>query len=163
MVNLGPGIVVRALALAVLLSACRPAVPGAPSYEADVRPIFMSTCVRCHGAGGTLNGDRGPDGGFVGLGPPSPPGPYLDHYEDRDCALDDAGARPADCKLGALSTSALDQELIHLSDPMVLMPPAPAPALDDWQMAVVDLWVKTPICSRDPNPDPSICPPGVGP
>jgi len=30
-------------------AACTPAVPDAPSYDTDVRPILMANCARCHG------------------------------------------------------------------------------------------------------------------
>jgi hypothetical protein len=132
-------------------------VPATPSYEADVRPIFLARCVRCHGAGGTLNAD-------LGNVPPPPPGPYLDHFEDRDCApAQDGGARPDTCQLGAFSTSSIIGEVILASAGSLRMPLSPAPPLDDWQTAVIERWVMDPICSSAPVPDPTICPPGTGP
>jgi hypothetical protein len=148
--------------LALLLFACSPAVPAVPSYESDVRPIFLARCVRCHGAGGMENGDLAPDGALLTAAPPAL-GPYLDHYEDQNCTpATDGGARPDSCKLGAFSLSSVIGEIVEPSSP-TRMPPPPAPSLDDWQIAVVERWVKNPICSNRPNPDPTICPAGAGP
>jgi hypothetical protein len=158
-----PALFVRAI-VALFFCACSPAVPGTPTYEADVRPIFMARCVRCHGAGGTLNGDMAPDGTLLSPGAPSPPGPYLDHYEDQDCTdPPDGGPRPANCKIGALTLRALIKQLIHAPAASGGQPPPPATPLDDWQKNVIDRWVENPICSTAPSPNPVICPPGIGP
>jgi hypothetical protein len=129
-----------------LLWSCGPPVPSRPTFEADVRPIFLARCVRCHG------------GAQAGSSAVSP---YLDHYEDQDCALDASGNRPADCQIGALSVAMIIPEVIHSSDPTVTMPPPPS-SLDSWQLSVLDRWTKNPICSDAPNPDPAVCPPDAG-
>ncbi|HEV3031119.1 MAG TPA: hypothetical protein VG319_05715 [Polyangia bacterium] len=36
---------------------CGNAVPDRPSYERDIKPLMEAHCIRCHGAGGTLNAD----------------------------------------------------------------------------------------------------------
>jgi hypothetical protein len=138
------------LPLFALLSSCGPAVPSAPTYEADVRPIFLARCVRCHSTGGP-----GPDGGQAARSAVSP---YLDHYEDQNCAN---GSLPSDCQRGALSTVMIIAQVIHSSDPTTTMPPPPS-SLDGWQISVLDRWTKNPICSNAPNPDPAVCPPDAG-
>jgi hypothetical protein len=52
-------IVMAALAGALLAGAagCGNEAPLFPSYAAHVKPILEAHCNRCHGAGGTLNGD----------------------------------------------------------------------------------------------------------
>ncbi|HZL19390.1 MAG TPA: hypothetical protein VFG23_16775 [Polyangia bacterium] len=149
-----------------LLAGCQPAAPASPSYEADVRPIFMSHCVRCHGAGGNLNMAKEPveDGGVINIIPVS--NCWLDQYANTGmCTSTSTASFP--CRFGALTwaTSELLM-LIHRSDNTTIpMPPPPAPILDDWELKVVDAWVAEkpmPICSNSANPDPTICPPDAG-
>jgi hypothetical protein len=161
------------LALAGLAAGCDPPVPSPVSYEADVRPIFMSHCVRCHGAGGTLNEallPTGPDAAPSATDPASgkPLHCYLDQYGDTgDCTPGDGGIS-ASCHQGALRWATIGANSIgirvHGSLPSP-MPPPPAPRLDAWELKVIDAWVLNPVCSSAARPDPAICPPdsGVGP
>jgi hypothetical protein len=150
-----------------LVAGCQPATPAAPSFEADVRPIFMSHCVRCHGAGGNLNNALAPvsDGGM--LNPPIV-NVWLDQYVDTGmCTATSTATFP--CQFGAL-TWALNIEggiefAIHTTGNIEAMPPPPAPRLNDWELKVVDAWVAekpTPACSNSANPDPTLCPPDAG-
>jgi len=156
-----------ALALGALVVGCGPPVPAVPSYEANVRPIFMSHCVRCHGAGGTLNQayePTGPNAAPLASDPAKPIKCYLNQYEDTNCAAGDAGV-PASCHRGAGYCATLSNGIgfrIHggLPGPM---PPPPAPTLNDWEMKIVDAWILNPVCSNAPTPDPTICPAGAGP
>jgi len=52
-------IVMTALAGALLAGAagCGNDAPLFPTYSVDVKPILEAHCIRCHGAGGTLNAD----------------------------------------------------------------------------------------------------------
>src|SRR5437764_1467964 len=86
------------IALAATLASCEEPVPQTPTFALDVKPIFAAHCVRCHGAGGTLNADpRAPDKN-------APPDGYLDRYADKsDCTPDAAGDVPPTCERGALS------------------------------------------------------------
>jgi mono/diheme cytochrome c family protein len=154
------------LALGGLTAGCDPPTPAQPSFEADVRPIFLSHCVRCHGAGpdgGAINTATRPTGpDAAGLASEtmngvtlSTTGYYLDEY--------DQAGRPGALAL-ARNGGTLLEEKIHgqVSTPM---PPPPAPKLDDWELKVIDAWVAEkpqPICSNSPHPDPTICPPDAG-
>ena len=131
------------LAAALALSACMPDKPLMPSFATDVRPILMAHCARCHGAGGTLQGDPGnyplgnPPEGYL---PGAPPRPYLDIFADEgDCVIPDGGTLPASCKVGALSYAPI------LENYFASMPPPPAAKLNDWEMDVVRRWGKNPL------------------
>jgi hypothetical protein len=156
-----------ALALGALAVGCGPPVPASPSYEANVRPIFMSHCVRCHGAGGTLNQayePTGPDAALLASDPTKPLKCYLNQYPDTGCTPGDGGI-PATCHRGASSCATMPYGIgvrVHGGPPLGPMPPSPAPRLDDWELKVVDAWILNPICSNATNPDPTICPADSG-
>ena len=115
-------IVSVAVLAAIALSACEPPVPANPSYATDVRPIFLAHCVRCHGAGGTLQ--FGPDAGTR-----KPLQCYLDIYDDvGDCTSD-----PTNCKRGALFCAA------YIPSIFATMPPAPA-TINSWEREVLTRW-----------------------
>jgi mono/diheme cytochrome c family protein len=119
------------------LAACDRPVPATPSYEADVRPIFLAHCVRCHGAGGTLNADP------RSIEPYAASGGYLDHYEDpTDCTPDAMGRTPATCEHGALHEAQVGLIKVYLHGPInPRMPLAPAAPLDSWELDVIDNWL----------------------
>jgi hypothetical protein len=139
-------------ALAALAAGCappEPSLPAAPSYAADVRPIFVAHCVRCHGAGGALNVARDPHGG-ADAGPlPSVAGKpalaYLGQYADSgDCA----DPSSLTCHRGAyfVATQTTDLKLyLHPPANFPPMPPPPSPRLDDWELKVVDAWLPNPL------------------
>ena len=152
-----------ALAFGGLAAGCSAPTPASPSYEADVRPIFLAHCVRCHGGGGTLNVTHVPSGPDAALLPATESAPnngYLNQFFDSgDCTLTDAGALPTTCHRGAQSEATNGNLHIYLHSAIV-MPPPPAPRLDDWELKVVDAWLaaKPPVCSNSPTPDAAICP-----
>ncbi len=139
----------RVLLFCVLAAACssEPGVPAMPSYAAHVRPILLAHCVRCHGAGGMLNGEV-VDGMVVNIAS----GGYFDHYEDQgDCSIPDSGPISPTCKRGAhtYAIPPLDEIVrIYLhpkSDIDFRMPPPPAVPLDATELATVDRWMTNPI------------------
>ncbi len=159
-------------AVVVLAAGCgSPSVPAQPAYDADVRPILMAHCVRCHGAGGSLNVPTEP------TGPNAPTLPsisdssvlmsfdalnlYVDQYDSTgDCTSNP----PSNCKQGAEIFATTIAGTVHASaKPPTAMPPAPAPRLDDWAIEILDNWSNEkpkPVCSNSPDPDNTICPNG---
>jgi hypothetical protein len=134
---------VFALAAAVpvlSLSGCSPEVPANPSFARDVQPIFMARCVRCHDE--TFRGD--PPGS---LNPGPPAICHLNRYESMgDCTT----ATSTTCSRGASECANLPMMMGSYIAPKVdpafandpgRMPPPPAPALNDYESAVVNRWL----------------------
>ena len=133
----GAGEIVFWFALAgVVLSGCEAPVPAKPTFTVDVLPIFRAHCVRCHGAGGTLNVDP------LGL-EMAPPSTFLDQYDDKvDCTPDAMGNVPLTCVGGARYDA--QDGAIHLyinATQGLRMPMQPSEPLDSWELAVVNNWV----------------------
>jgi hypothetical protein len=127
----------RALAFVALgLLGCEKPVPETPTFEVDVKPIFAAHCVRCHGAGGTLNSDpRTAD--------PGTPSTYLDQYADKvDCSADAMGLVPPTCVPAARFEAVTGNIKLYLHGAAeIRMPPRPGEPLLPWELAVVDNWV----------------------
>jgi hypothetical protein len=121
---------------AFALAGCESPVPAKPTFTADVLPIFRAHCVRCHGAGGTLNVDP------LGL-EMAPPSTFLDQYDDKvDCTPDAMGNVPLTCVGGARYDA--QDGAIHLyinATQGLRMPMQPSEPLDSWELAVVNNWV----------------------
>jgi hypothetical protein len=109
--------------------------PLFPSYETDVKPLMGARCIRCHGAGGTLNGD--PDIPMTfGLGKMAKDGNFT--------GLEDVGmvhglqyyTAAAPDKAGATRMRAF------LKAPM---PPPPAPPLTDREFEIINRWIDNPL------------------
>jgi len=111
--------------------------PHAPTFESDIKEITASRCVRCHGAGGMLNGD--PTSTLAAYRSPPIDG-FFDRMED-DCT-DGAAIR---CHgLGHYTTGDAKTTLTnYIHDRMMPspMPPAPAPRLTSDQLDIFDLWL----------------------
>lgn len=132
-------IVTVTLSAAALGAGCNlePSVVSKPTYEADVRPIFMARCIRCHG--------------YPTLGDPtatqtSAPlaGLRFDVYGDTNCDSD-AGAA---CVHGAAYEANKKSFTLYLETfPQSGggMPPPPAPALTTYQKDTVLRWEADPI------------------
>ena len=132
------------VALASLaLMACEPSKPGQPSFDKDVKPIFVAHCVRCHGAGGMLNADPS-------ALPPyntQPVSGYFDQFGDQGCP--DAAGAPAGCKRGAFYYTNIGKNLFvaYVEGQMGVgpMPPPPSPRLTSWEHDIVFTWLDNPI------------------
>jgi hypothetical protein len=133
------GLVASVALPAALLVACEKPVPKNPSFDVDVKPLFEAHCVRCHGAGGTLNKDP-----LSVLATEVPGNGYLASYQDvRDCTPDAMLNTPKDCARGARSEAEMGSIDFYLHFPGVLrMPPAPSEPLTDWEMELVETWLK---------------------
>jgi hypothetical protein len=118
-------------------------IPASPTFEPTIRTLLQAHCVRCHGAGGTLNTDPASlYKDMAGQG-------YFNRYEDRDCVPLPDLSLPADCQKGARSEVITIKTYIHLaeSDP-VHMPPLPSDPLTSWELQLLDNWLDEP----DPLP-----------
>jgi len=127
----------RSVPLALLLLAgCEKPVPALPTFEVDVHPIFGASCVRCHGAGGTLNADPRAIEDF----PPNVSN--LDQYDDSaDCAPTPQGI-PLTCVRGAAyeASNGNIKAFLHGAE-TPLMPLPPSDPLGAWELTVIDNWV----------------------
>jgi hypothetical protein len=125
-------------AVAAGVAGCESPIPPNPTFEIDVKPIFFAHCVRCHGAGGTLNNDPRALNGYA---TDMPGVAHLDFYADQgDCTPDAQGNIPVSCERGAKTEVTVIGAYIHLTSAM-RMPLAPAPPLDDWELKVIDRWI----------------------
>jgi hypothetical protein len=160
----GFALVASGLSVLVAVAAgCEEPIPAHPTYDIEVKPLFEAHCVRCHGAGGTLNGDpralnsygttpaamacraacAKADSACLALCPMAdkPNLPYLNFYADEgDCTVDATGGTPASCKRGAKGQAATIKVYIHLPG-AGRMPLAPAEPLTEWELGVVDNWI----------------------
>lgn len=133
---------VAVVMLAGLLAGCGDEpIPEQVTFEPTMRHVFAAHCVRCHGAGGTLNADPLTFGGHDG-----PSIAYLDHYADQgDCTLDPvAMSVPDSCKRGALFNAATIHQYVQAKDAS-RMPPAPSDPLADYELALVLKWTDNPL------------------
>ncbi len=154
------------VSLALAAGCGSPSVPAQPAYDVDVRPILNAHCIRCHGAGDMLNVPTEP------TGPNAPTlhtiansvslfqtdSCYLDRFDNDPpgCTLGQAGG----CKVGASTWASTIPGLVRNPLPTAVMPPPPAPQIDDWAVDILTNWSKEQprICSNSANPDPTICP-----
>jgi mono/diheme cytochrome c family protein len=121
--------------LALLAIGCGPPPgPDKPSFAKDVKPIMVAHCVRCHGAGGTLNKDPATTGDYKDKAPASS---FLDSYDDP----------PAPCKTptgtvcqGAKVAAASFSTYLKMLPDNLRMPPLPADKLSDVQVDLILRW-----------------------
>ncbi len=123
---------IGALAMWTTTLACTPEVPANPTYTNDVQPILIAHCVRCHGAGGTLNAM------LVNGALQAPRACYLQRYE----TTGDCSTTPIDCQMGAGSMycAPMIPGRINRTDAS-RMPPPPSDPLTDWEKDVINRWV----------------------
>jgi hypothetical protein len=105
--------------------------PVNPSYTRNIKPLMEAHCIRCHGAGGTLNGDpdiakvngsmAATNGDFTTLADASATIFGLMHY---------VNGAPGAPSMGLFLPS---------------MPPPPAPPLTTWEKDVLLKWLANPL------------------
>jgi hypothetical protein len=126
------------LGAALLVAGCslEPGAASAPTYQADVLPIFMARCVRCHGD---------PPMGDPTSTNPTYQGPpvasfRIDMFADTPACDPDSGVDQPPCVFGA-SGMDLRTLLAYITDgQMYRMPPDPAPALTKYQIDTIQNW-----------------------
>jgi hypothetical protein len=119
-----------AAAAAVGLSslACGPLTPVSPTWKDDVRPLLVSRCIRCHDT--TTHVDK-KTSAFI----QSRPAPNFNF-----ATIEDVMAAA-----NAASFLYLKQSAVYTRTPGPdFMPPAPAEALDDWQIDILESWAADP-------------------
>jgi hypothetical protein len=102
-----------------------------PTYEADVQPIFMARCVRCHGSPPLQDPDAVTAGIVVSF-------VRFDRYADTNCDTDAGTA----CVHGAAWEAGRQQfmRVLALDQKTGGMPPSPAPALTSYQRDTILNW-----------------------
>jgi len=134
-------IAVLGLSLGGIVGCGEEPIPDFPSWQKDLLPFFEARCVRCHGAGGTLNNDpyMGPNtAGKAGVARGTPTAFYANVYDM------DASTTPP--RLGAKTLNALIAPYMTAkvaNDDQARMPPYPAPKLTDREMSLVNRWIAT--------------------
>jgi hypothetical protein len=111
-------------------------VPENPSWARDIQPLMEAHCIRCHGGGGTLNGD--PDVPPLFKKPYCPP-------------VTDGGTYTCAPLLGNFTTQSglmpyvgqgAKQMQTYLDYPM---PPPPSEALDGFETDLLLKWAARPL------------------
>jgi hypothetical protein len=127
-----------AVAAAALSASCNlePSAADKPTYEADVRPIFMSRCIRCHGSPPLADPTS-----MLAIAPI--PTLRFDVYGDTNCGTD-GGTSPG-CVHGAAYEAKLGRFSMYLvmyAGIALQMPPPPAPQLTSYQIDTIVNWEK---------------------
>lgn len=126
---------VVACATGALSAGCNlePDAVAKPTYEADVRPIFMSRCIRCHGSPPLGDLTSSPASG-------SPvPTVRFDVFGDTNCDTDGGTG----CVHGAVYEAMqknFTRFLVTNAGSALEMPPPPAPKLTSYQRDTILKW-----------------------
>jgi hypothetical protein len=140
--GVGLGLVLAAVAQLGCVVVVEEPIPEAPSYELDMKPLFHARCVRCHGGGGTLNGD--PKNAAFG----SPGQLYIGSYDDTGVGcppIGDPTPIPATCHQGAHRWVVGINERVHSKLLSIRMPIPPSEPLTDWEKELVARWAANPL------------------
>jgi hypothetical protein len=124
------------------VAGCGNDVPLYPTYMTDIQPIMTANCIRCHGAGGTLNTDpyipmitdpNNPQSSYVG----TPKNGYFTQLADLGPG-----------KLGLMSYAgplSKNPTRILMDKALPYMPPPPADALKGYELDVFKRWLDNPL------------------
>jgi len=126
------GILVVLVAAALAGAGCgETPAPDRPTYSRDIQPLMTAHCIRCHGAGGTLNKD--PDSALVNSTQQPTGGDFT-------ALSDDAAGKHG---LTYYATDPAGKMLMSVFLPQ--MPPTPAPALTDREFTILTRWLSNPL------------------
>jgi hypothetical protein len=124
-------------ALGFLLAACGEGpIPDRPGFETDIKPLTLSRCVRCHGAGGTLNADPKAVLSYA------PFNGFFDQYDDPQNCTTPTG-QP--CRGFAYYAGMGRPNFDHY---FPMMPPSPGAQLSDRERELINRWI-----AETPTPD----------
>jgi len=130
-------LIVTMLAGAAFVGAagCGIPVPDRPSYERDIKPLMEAHCIRCHGAGGTLNAD--PDI------PPVPAAKWHGAPINGDfTSLDDVNGHHGLMFYTGSNFAMFESFVAGAFGPMPLLPADP---LASWDRDLLFTWAKNPL------------------
>ena len=129
-------LLVTMLAGATLVGAagCLNAVPDRPTYERDIKPLMEAHCIRCHGAGGTLNAD--PDIMSVKVHG----APTMSDFT----LLQDANGRLGLLHYTAMGAGGVASLHAYVDGLLGPMPPPPADRLTNWESDLLFTWANNP-------------------
>jgi mono/diheme cytochrome c family protein len=103
---------------------CGNPVPDRPSYERDIKPLMEAHCIRCHGAGGTLNAD--PD-----IRPVS--------------GVQKPNATDFTSLNGLMPLTGAAEPALELFVKTLPMPPPPSDLLTNYERELLFTWAKNPL------------------
>jgi hypothetical protein len=106
-------------------------VPERPTYSRDVKPLVEARCIRCHGAGGTLNQDPDIPDASAWKGAPT--------NGDFTSLADDAAGKHG---LAYYTTTG---GFILFKGFLQTMPPPPADPLSERDMTILLRWAQNPL------------------
>jgi cytochrome c553 len=116
---------IAGLGLSAMVSACA-AAPEHPTWDDDVRPLMVARCIRCH-AGPADPASAKLDKRVAG------PGINLDYQYLSDVSE------------GVMTKLKLMADYARGKNPnLPRMPPPPAAALEEWQIQMLENWIKDP-------------------
>ncbi len=115
------------------LVACEPTVPEHPTW-ADVEPILRGNCTHCHGASARTDGRAGTE-------------VYRFDFFEMSAASCGEAAKALDAPRMARGWAPLIEAAITApaEGGRARMPPAPAPALSDWERETLVRWSQEPV------------------
>jgi hypothetical protein len=142
--------------LAGLAAACGPEAPENPTFAADVEPIMLARCVRCHNQAAITDPNFVPDP--LSSDPLQTPNGAFESLEDPPNCTTRIG-QPCRGLLSYTMNNPPNQlpgvagpdnfkSRIHQDRSMVAalpMPPSPSPKLSDRNIAILDRWFANPL------------------
>jgi mono/diheme cytochrome c family protein len=117
---------------------CLNAIPDRPSYERDIKPLMEAHCIRCHGAGGTLNTD-----------PDIPPPPHA-KVQGPPLNSDFTSLQGENGHFGLMNYTLGGSPGVvflktYVEGTLGPMPPPPADPLTNWERDLLFTWANNPL------------------